>query len=135
MKFINDLYSGFFSENVVKILRPSAAPMTTGTWSQTTTEATPSSSSHVLSGRWFHQDFSCADPKSVKIQSSRQYNFALLGSACIKASFKMLMKSTPCRLIISFCIRTHSNNSWHSSSMGERQSVIWFFFCCLKLWF
>jgi len=33
------------------------------------------------------------DPKSVKIQSSRKYLFALLGSTCIKAAHKWLLKS------------------------------------------
>jgi len=37
----------------------------------------------------------CADPKSVKIQSSCQYLFTLLGSMCTKASCKMMMKLTP----------------------------------------
>ncbi len=36
-----------------------------------------------------------ADPKSVKIQSSCQYLFVLLGSVHLKAACKMLMKSTP----------------------------------------
>ncbi len=35
------------------------------------------------------------DPKSVKIQSSCQYLFALLGYASVKASRYMLMKLTP----------------------------------------
>jgi len=34
-------------------------------------------------------------PKNVKIQSSRQYLFALLGYASVKALHKMLMKLTP----------------------------------------
>jgi len=34
------------------------------------------------------------DPKSVKIQSSHQYFFALLGSSYVKAAHKMLMKLT-----------------------------------------
>ncbi len=39
--------------------------------------------------------FTCTDPKSVKIQSSCKYLFALWGSARIKAACKMLMKLTP----------------------------------------
>jgi len=41
--------------------------------------------------------FMSADPKSVKIQSSCQYLFALLGSTCLKALSKILMKLTLCR--------------------------------------
>jgi hypothetical protein len=37
----------------------------------------------------------CADPKSVKTQTSCKYLFALMGSAHIKAARKMLMKLTP----------------------------------------
>jgi len=36
-----------------------------------------------------------ADPKSIKIQSSHQYLFALLGSMVIKAARKTLVKLTP----------------------------------------
>jgi len=36
-----------------------------------------------------------SDPKSVKIQSSHQYLFALLGLAHVKAARKTLMKLTP----------------------------------------
>jgi len=39
--------------------------------------------------------FICTDPKSVKIRSSCQYLFALLGSAHTKALCTMLMKLTP----------------------------------------
>jgi hypothetical protein len=39
--------------------------------------------------------FTRKDPKIVKIQSSYQYLFALLGSASVKALHKMLMKLTP----------------------------------------
>ncbi len=39
--------------------------------------------------------FTHADQKSVKIQSSLQYVFALLGSVHIKTSSKMLKKLTP----------------------------------------
>jgi len=38
--------------------------------------------------------FTRADPKSVRTQSSRQYLFPFLGSACIKAVLKTLMKLT-----------------------------------------
>ncbi len=38
--------------------------------------------------------FTTADPKRVKIQSSCQYLFALLGSDCVKALIKMLMNLT-----------------------------------------
>jgi len=37
----------------------------------------------------------CADPKGIKIKPSRQYLFALLGSALEEAAHKMLMKLTP----------------------------------------
>jgi len=37
----------------------------------------------------------CADPKSVKLQLSRQYLFTLLGSAHIKAVCGTLMKLRP----------------------------------------
>jgi len=39
--------------------------------------------------------FTCADPKSLKIQSRCQYLFALLGFLRKKAVHKMLMKLTP----------------------------------------
>jgi len=35
------------------------------------------------------------DPKSIKIQSSCQYLFVLLGSRCVKVALKMLVKTTP----------------------------------------
>jgi hypothetical protein len=35
------------------------------------------------------------DPKSIKIQSSHQYFFALLGSESVKAARKMLVKLSP----------------------------------------
>ncbi len=35
------------------------------------------------------------DPKSTKRQSCRQYYFAILGSARVKAACKTLVKSTP----------------------------------------
>jgi hypothetical protein len=40
--------------------------------------------------------FICADPKSVKIQSSCQYLFVLLGSSCVKAARELLVKLIPC---------------------------------------
>jgi len=48
-----------------------------------------------ISTTCLHSAYTCADPKSVKIQSSCQYLFALLGSACVKAAHKMLIKLTP----------------------------------------
>jgi len=39
--------------------------------------------------------FAHSHTKSVKIQSSCQYLFALLGSACVKAVYKFLVKLTP----------------------------------------
>jgi len=39
--------------------------------------------------------FTCVAPKSVRIQSSRQYLFTLLGSTRAKAVCTMLMKLTP----------------------------------------
>jgi hypothetical protein len=39
--------------------------------------------------------FTQEDPRSVKIQSSGQYLFALLGYVHVKVLNKMLMKSTP----------------------------------------
>jgi len=39
--------------------------------------------------------FMWKDPKSVKIQSSHQYLFGLLGSVNVEALSKMLMKFTP----------------------------------------
>ena len=39
--------------------------------------------------------FALVDPKSVRIQSSCQYLFTLLGSTGAKAANKMLMKLTP----------------------------------------
>jgi hypothetical protein len=36
-----------------------------------------------------------ADPESVKFQLSSQYLFTLLGSECVKASRRTLMKLTP----------------------------------------
>jgi len=41
------------------------------------------------------EDFKPEDPKSVNIQSSRLYLFALLGSDSINAAHKMLIKLTP----------------------------------------
>ena len=43
----------------------------------------------------FTSSFYKTDPKSVKIQSSSQYLFALMGSACVKAASETLMKLTP----------------------------------------
>jgi len=42
-----------------------------------------------------HAAFTCLAPKSIRIQSSRQYLFMLLGSTRAKAVGKMLMKLTP----------------------------------------
>jgi len=39
--------------------------------------------------------FTRANPESVQIQSSRQYHLRLLGSAHIKAVYRMLMKLSP----------------------------------------
>ena len=39
--------------------------------------------------------FTHADPESVTFQLSHKYLFILLGSACVKAAQKMLMKLTP----------------------------------------
>jgi len=39
--------------------------------------------------------FRCPDPKSTKRLTSLLYFFPLLGSACIKAAHKVLMKLTP----------------------------------------
>jgi len=39
--------------------------------------------------------FTCAYPKSIRIQSNPQYLFVLLGSTCSKAAHRTLMKSTP----------------------------------------
>ncbi len=38
--------------------------------------------------------FMAVSPKSVRVQSSPQYLFMLLGSVCIKAAYRMLMKLT-----------------------------------------
>jgi len=43
----------------------------------------------------FTSSFHKTDPKSVKIQSSSQYLFALMVSACVKAACETLMKLTP----------------------------------------
>jgi hypothetical protein len=51
-------------------------------------------------------------PKSIRIQSSCQYLFTLLGSATIKAVYKMLVKLTPGAKefgIISFTNKSASN--------------------------
>jgi len=40
--------------------------------------------------------FTRIDPESVRIQSNPQYLFTLLGSMCVKAACRILMKSTPC---------------------------------------
>jgi len=42
-----------------------------------------------------HATFTNADPEYIKFQLSHQYFFMPLGSACIKASRKTLMKLTP----------------------------------------
>ncbi len=49
---------------------------------------------YVLKGQ-FHQRSTQADLKSVKIQSSCQCLFVLLGSERVKATSKMLVKLTP----------------------------------------
>jgi len=46
--------------------------------------------------------FTHKDPKSIKIQSSCQYLFALLGSAHVEASHKMLVKLIPEESLIHF---------------------------------
>jgi hypothetical protein len=46
------------------------------------------------------QAFMRKNPKSVKIQSSSQYLFALLGSAYVKAARKTLMKLNPIRALM-----------------------------------
>jgi hypothetical protein len=43
--------------------------------------------------------FTRVDPESVRIQSNPQYLFTFLGSTYAKAARKMLMKSTPARLL------------------------------------
>ncbi len=40
--------------------------------------------------------FVLVEPESIRTQSSCQYLFALLGSASVKAVYRMLKKSTPC---------------------------------------
>jgi len=45
-------------------------------------------------------------PKSIRIQSSCQYLFTLLGSTCTKAARKMLMKLTPALVQIHFLTKT-----------------------------
>ncbi len=56
----------------------------------------------VLQAAFMH-----ADPESIKIQSSCQYLFTLLGSVSVKAVLRKLMKLTPDQrvldLIILFC--------------------------------
>ncbi len=52
--------------------------------------------------------FTHVDPKSAKNTGKI---FVLLGSACIKAACKMLMKSTPCFLRYSRFIRAFNNET------------------------
>ncbi len=67
---------------------------------------------------WFHQHvyaqlFLAKDPKRVKIQSSRQYLFELLGSGQVKASGKMLMKSAPGTFTADWIlVRSWVRNPW-----------------------
>jgi len=52
-------------------------------------------SQESISPTCLRKAFMCPDCKRVKIQSSCQYIFALLGSALVKAATKMMMKLTP----------------------------------------
>jgi len=47
-----------------------------------------------ISPTCLHTAFTRADPKSAKQQSTHKCIFALLGSTCIKAAHKTLMKLT-----------------------------------------
>jgi len=47
-----------------------------------------------ISPTYLRTAFAPVDPKSVRIQSSCQYHFTLLGSTSAKAARKMLMKLT-----------------------------------------
>jgi len=60
--------------------------------------------------------FAHADPKSIEIQSSCQYFFALLGSMSIKAAYEMLMKSTTGRCPVGV---------W--GNIFQSEYIIWFF--------
>ncbi len=48
-----------------------------------------------ISQTYLHTDFTPVAPKSVRIQSSCQYLFTLLGSTGAKAAHRKLMKLTP----------------------------------------
>jgi hypothetical protein len=48
--------------------------------------------------------FTNADPESVTFQLSHKYLFILLGSACVKAAQKMLMKLTPGGVVLMFAM-------------------------------
>jgi len=52
--------------------------------------------------------FTRTDHKSAKIQANCQFFFALLESVCLKASSKMLVKSTPGSSL--HCAETHIDN-------------------------
>jgi len=52
--------------------------------------------------------FTEAVPKRVKIMSSHQYLFTLLGSACLKAAHKILMKLTTGVNFINILFKTFS---------------------------
>jgi len=50
----------------------------------------------------FYSNFFREDPKYGKKTDGLIAFFALLGSVCVKAASKMLVKSTPCNLILDF---------------------------------
>jgi len=49
-----------------------------------------------ISPKFYSQLLRAQIPKEQKIQENHQSFFSLLGSVCIKASSKLLVKSTPC---------------------------------------
>jgi len=76
--------------------------------------------------------FTCADSKSLKNTVKASVFFALLGSVCLKAASKMLMKSTPCyvgRLVYRFAMSWFLNaalTDWNDCQTENRNSNIYY---------
>jgi len=69
-----------------------------------------------ISQTFLRAAFTHAYPKSVKIQSSYQYLFALLESASIKTALRKLMKLTTDH--ITTCLTWHS---WHLNTWQQKK--------------
>jgi len=63
------------------------------------------------------------DPKSIKIQSSCQCLFALLGSALLKVTCKILMKLITCSRNLLHTLKNDAQNSHTSSSAKNARKL------------